>query len=452
MKILIFLLCFLLSACQMALDLPEPIIHKEIEKVSRFAEQRPVQLKGIGFDIPQGELYAVYPYWRFSFPNVNIGLWSCNYNMKYRYNKSQAFWNSGAISLYRFQQEFTGAVEDPLAEQGYDIVSVKQSVFDEANAKARSEIGLSATIVDLKMNICHLYNGFYKTSLGLSGGAAYIKIRWELFDILRRKKIAVIETDGIGQIDDPIENGVQMLIINAINNAAADLGRTKQFYDIVLGNTVLGYNDDEQQFSILEIETQRKVYKKTIKENFNFIRRAVLTVRTNGGHGSGFYINDEGYALTNYHVVGEAKNVIVTDFSGTSHQAEVIRVHKGRDIALIKVGVFDNPSIALNTSDKMEMMDKVYAIGTPLNEAQKVTVTEGIISNFRKSQKTDMSYIQASIPIAVGNSGGPLLDEFGNVIGVAVAATGNKMGTVYSRFIPIKDALKKLNIKMVKGH
>jgi S1-C subfamily serine protease len=63
-----------------------------------------------------------------------------------------------------------------------------------------------------------------------------------------------------------------------------------------------------------------------------------------------------------------------------------------------------------------------------------------------------MSYIQASIPLAAGNSGGPLLDEFGNVIGIAFAGVGDKTGTVYSRFIPIKDALKKLNINMVKAH
>ena len=451
--IFMLLLCCLLMACQTALDLPEPRSHSAIGKISRFIDKRPIQFQHADIDIPSGQLYAVYPYWRFSFPNVNIGLWSCNYNKKYRYNRSQAFWKSGALSLYRYEREFAMAVEEPLSDQGYDIVSAKQSVFDNGLAYARTEIGLSATIIDLKMNVCHLYNGFYKTSLGLAGGSAYVKVKWELFDTLRRQKLAIIETEGLGQIDDPIENGVQMLVINAVKNAAADLGRTQAFYDAtVLGKGHLEYDADAQKFAKLDIETRVKLYKKPLKENFNMIRRAVLTIRTNGGHGSGFYINDSGYALTNYHVVGDAKNVAVTDFSGTSHMAEVIRVHKGRDVALIKVDVFDNPAMVLNTTDKMEMMDQVYAIGTPLNEGQKVTVTEGIISNFRKPQKTGMSYIQASVPLAVGNSGGPLLDEFGNVIGIAFAGVGDKTGTVYSRFIPIKDALKKLNINMVKAH
>lgn len=453
MKRFIFVLCCLLGACQTALDLPEPVVHEEVVSVSKFTDKRPVQFQHADFDIPSGELYAVYPYWRFSFPNVNIGLWSCNYNKKYRYNRSQAFWKSGALSLYRYGREFALAVEEPLSDQGYDIVSSKQSIFDEREAYTRTEIGLSATITDLKMNVCHLYNGFYKTSLGLAGGSAYVKVKWELFDTLRRKKLAVIETQGAGQIDDPVESGVQMLVIEAVKNAAADLGRTQAFYDAtVLGKGNLDYDANEQHFAKLDIETRAKLYKKPLKENFNMIRRAALTIRTNGGHGSGFYINDEGYALTNYHVVGEAKNVAVTDFSGTSHMAEVIRVHKGRDVALIKVDVFDNPAMALNTSDKVQMMDQVYAIGTPINEGQKVTVTEGIVSNFRKPQKTGMSYIQASVPLAAGNSGGPLLDEFGNVIGIAFAGVGDKTGTVYSRFIPITDALKKLNINMVKAH
>lgn len=452
MKRFVFLLCFLLSACQMALDLPKPMFHDDIGPISRFIEKRPIQFQSATIDIPSGELYAVYPYWRFSFPNVNIGLWSCNYNKKYRYNRSQAFWKSGALSLYRYQREFSMAVEEPLMEQGYDIVSSNQSIFDKRTAYARTEIGLSATITDLKMNVCHLYNGFYKTSLGLAGGSAYVKVKWELFDTLRNNKLAVIETEGIGQIDDPIESGVQMLVIEAVKNAAADLGRTQSFYDVtVLGKNNLAYDSDEQKFTRLDIETNAKLYKKPLKENFNMIRRAVLTIRTNGGFGSGFYINDEGYALTNYHVVGDAKNVAVTDFSGTSHMAEVVRVHKGRDVALIKTDVFDNPKMTLNTFDKLKMMDKVYAIGTPLHEGQKVTVTEGIVSNFRKPQKTGMGYIQASIPIAAGNSGGPLLDEFGNVIGIAFGGVGNKSGTVYSRFIPITDALKKLNVKMIKA-
>lgn len=454
MKRLLFLLCFAVSACQMALDLPEPTIHQDVGQISAFTEKRAVQFQNVRFDIPTGELYAVYPYWRFSVPNVNVGLWSCNYNMKYRFNRSQAFWKSGKISLYRVQEALSEAVEEPLKNQGYDVVPLKQSAFDTGQAYARTELALAATITDLKMNICHLYNGWTLLHSGLTGGSAYVKVKWEVFDTLRRKTLATIETEGVGQIDDPAESGVQLLVVDAIKNAAEDLGRTKRFYSLaVKGAGNIDYDADEKKYPKMNIATRAKLYKKPIKENFNLIRRAVLTIRTNGGHGSGFYINEDGYALTNYHVVGEAKTVAVTDFSGTSHMAEVVRVHKGRDVALLKVEAFDNPVMSLKTTGKVEMMDKVYAIGTPLHESQKVTITEGIISNFRTVRKNDMSYIQASVPIAGGNSGGPLVDEFGNVIGIAVSILGDKeIGSVYSRFIPIEDALKKLNIKMTKAH
>lgn len=452
MKRFIFLLCFILTSCQTSLDLPEPVYHNEVKSVSPYIDKKPIQFSKIGFDIPTGELYAVYPFWRFSFPNVNVGLWSCNYHSKYRYNRSKGYWKSGKISFYRWKNEVTDAIETPLMEQGYDIVSNKEKAFEDIPEKTRAEIALAATIVDLKMNVCHLYNGFYKLPLGLIGGTAYIKVKWELYDTLRRKSLAIIENEGFGQIDDPETGGVQLLIIEALKNAAEDLGRTKKFYTIA----TQGYDgqevSSEQHFPLLTIETRAKTYKKPIKESFNFIRRAVLTIRTSNGHGSAFYINNEGYALTNYHVVGEAKNVVATDFSGTSHMAEVIRVHKNRDVALIKVDVFNNPSIPLK-KERVEMMDKVYAIGSPLSENQKLTVTEGIISNFRKNKKSELSFIQASVPLAGGNSGGPLLDEFGNVIGIAVSIMGNpQVGSVYSRFIPIQDALTKLNIKMAKPH
>lgn len=454
MKRFIFLFCLALGACQTSLDLPEPIQHDDVETVSPYTEKKAIQFAKVGFDIPTGELYAVYPFWRWSFPNVSIGLWSCNYNSKYRYNRSKDYWKSGKISLNRWQAEISEAVETPLIEQGYDIVSTKEEAFENISAKMRTQIALAATITDLKMNICHLYNGYYKTSVGLAGGSAYIKVKWELYDTLRKKSLGIIENEAIGQIDDPASGGVQLLIIDALRNAATDLGRTQKFYNLATkGADEDEYDEDEEIFPLLTIETNAKPLKKPIKETFNFVRRAALTIRTSSGHGSGFYINNEGYALTNYHVVGDAKSVAVTDFSGTSHMADVIRVHKTRDVALIKVNVFDNPVMSLKTKGSVKMMDKVYALGTPLHESQKLTVTEGIVSNFRTPRKTSMSYIQASVPLAGGNSGGALLDEFGNVVGIAFAIVGDPhIGSNYSRFIPIKDALDKLNIKMVKPY
>ncbi|MGN1063083.1 MAG: S1C family serine protease, partial [Alphaproteobacteria bacterium] len=336
---------------------------------------------------------------------------------------------------------------EALLKQGYDVVSDIGKIYVPKENLYRSELEFAASIIDLKMNLCHLYNGLVFMSMNQAGGSAYVKVKWEIYDPLRRKSLGTIITEGNGYVDVPVEGGVDNLILNAVREAAVNLGHSQAFYNMVTGKQS---DKDEEKLSAMEITSDMRPYNKPLKENFSFIRRAVLTVRTANGHGSGFYINNEGYALTNYHVVGEAKTVAVTDFSGTSHMAKVVRVHKMRDVALLKVDVFDNPVMALQLKHSPNELDRVYSLGTPLTEKLKVTVTEGIISTFRLPRKTGLSLIQASVPLAEGNSGGPLLDENGNVIAIAVSGIGNKSGTVYSHFIPIQDALRKLNIKMVK--
>lgn len=450
MKKILFLGLFFLSACQTALDLPEPFRHDEVAVVDKYAEKYPVQFSGIAFNIPSGEVYAVYPYWRFSFPNVNVGVWSCNLTSRYRFRRSEAMWKSNAVSLTKTMEEVINAIETPLTEQGYDIVTAHPLAFGETEKNARARIRFSAEIIDLKMNICHLYNGLTWSPFGMTGGSAYVKVRWELYDDILKKRLGTIETEGIGYVDNPTNGGNQILIVAALQEAAADLGRTQAFYQAILGDDQSIFSDEDDKFPLLEIMTKEKPHKKPLKKTFNLIRRGVVTIRTSSGHGSGFFINNEGYILTNYHVVGDAKSVAVKDFSGTSYMADVIRVHKTRDVALLKVDIFDNTAMSLFTNEKPDMLDTVYAIGSPLNEGLKTTVTEGIISNFRKRRKTDLAFIQASVPIAAGNSGGPLVDEFGNVIGITSQGSGDRKGTVYGYFIPIDDALRKLNIKMVK--
>lgn len=448
MKRLIAILAVFLCSCQTSLDLPKVHGNDEVGHIPTYTEMHPIRFTGIKFDIPVGELYAVYPYWRFSFPNVDIGIMSCNLSHRYRFGRSKAYWRPGSIPSWKWEKESNKFVEEPLLEQGYDIVTEIGKIYVPRENMYRSELEFAASIVDLKMNLCHLYNGLVFMDMSQVGGSAYAKIKWEIYDPLRRKSLGTITTEGIGYVDEPVQGGLDVLLLNTIEQAAINLGQNQKFYDIVVKGE--DASEKEEKHPYLEITTDKRPYNKPLKENFSFIRRAVLTVRTGAGHGSGFYINNEGYALTNYHVVGDAKTVAVTDFSGTSHMAKVVRVHKMRDVALLKVDVFDNPVMALQLKKQPKELDRVYSLGTPLSEGLKVTVTEGIISTFRYPRKTGMGLIQASVPIAAGNSGGPLLDEKGNVIAIAVSARGDRNGTVYSNFIPIRDALYQLNIKMVK--
>jgi len=187
-------------------------------------------------------------------------------------------------------------------------------------------------------------------------------------------------------------------------------------------------------------------YTSRINKHINDIRMGVITVVTKTGHGSGFFISQNGLALTNYHVVNDQKFIKVKVTTGREIIGEVIRRDKHRDIALIKVEEEMMPCLPISALEPNIGAD-VFAIGSPLKQTYSTTITKGILSAYRNYN--NLKFIQSDVNILPGNSGGPLLDESGNVIGVAVSGVTIKDSpTGLNFFIPIKEALNTLNIKV----
>ena len=161
------------------------------------------------------------------------------------------------------------------------------------------------------------------------------------------------------------------------------------------------------------------------------------------GLGSGFIISEDGYILTNAHVVAEFDdvNVRLAD-AKREFKAKVIGVDKRSDIALLKVEAKGLPTAKLGNSAKLEPGDWVAAIGSPFGFAN--TITAGIISAKGRSLPDEMyvPFIQTDVAVNPGNSGGPLLNLQGEVIGVnslIYSGTGGYMGVSFA--IPIEVAL-----------
>jgi S1-C subfamily serine protease len=170
-----------------------------------------------------------------------------------------------------------------------------------------------------------------------------------------------------------------------------------------------------------------------------------VTIELGNGHGSGFLISRDGYVLTNAHVVGEGKNVPVVFTNGLRISGRVLRVAKNRDVALVKVPIIADHILPISQKKPPIVLDTVYALGTPLKRGLQATLTKGVVSAHRKLRNEP--YIQADVAITGGNSGGPLLDESGNVVGITVASFVR--GQNLNLFIPIDDALKALNLDIV---
>jgi S1-C subfamily serine protease len=179
---------------------------------------------------------------------------------------------------------------------------------------------------------------------------------------------------------------------------------------------------------------------------------ATVTVLTGGGHGSGFVVSRDGLILTNHHVVGDARQVRVRFASGVQVDGTVLRRDARRDVALVRVPVTHDAPLPIRAAHA-RVGEEVYAIGTPLDEANAATVTRGIVSALRDDGPSGQ-LIQSDATIHGGNSGGPLLDRFGNVIGIAVAgqtdANTGQVAAGLNFFIPVGEALERLNLIPVR--
>ncbi len=139
------------------------------------------------------------------------------------------------------------------------------------------------------------------------------------------------------------------------------------------------------------------------------------------GLGSGVIVSENGYILTNYHVVSEADEIQVKLDSKRIYDAELIGVDPGTDIAVIKIAESGLPRATLGDSDRIQVGDVVFAIGNPLGVGK--TVTMGIVSATQRQEMRIIEngfedFIQTDAPINSGNSGGALVDAKGRLIGI----------------------------------
>jgi len=147
--------------------------------------------------------------------------------------------------------------------------------------------------------------------------------------------------------------------------------------------------------------------------------------------GSGFILTEDGYVVTNYHVIEDASAVSVILHDDTEYKAEVVGHDSTNDIAVLKVEAENLPAAALGSSAALNIGDMVAAIGNPLGELAS-TQTIGYVSGINREITTDntiISMIQTDAVINPGNSGGPLFNMYGQVIGITTAKYSGTTGS-----------------------
>lgn len=172
--------------------------------------------------------------------------------------------------------------------------------------------------------------------------------------------------------------------------------------------------------SLGNLSQQLNTLKASAGEDFSSIIdqavKSVVTIKTDIAQGTGFILTNDGYVVTNYHVVEGATAATIITYDGNNNRVTLVGYDKNMDIALLKIsGSFERLSLA--NSDNVQVGEKVIAIGNPLG--LQFSVSEGIVSALNREGNNGLPiYIQTDAALNPGNSGGPLISKDGKVIGI----------------------------------
>lgn len=213
-----------------------------------------------------------------------------------------------------------------------------------------------------------------------------------------------------------------------------------------------------QEKSLLEDEKNNiSVYDQANKSVVNITTRGIqyddffVHAYPTEGSGSGFVLNKEGYIITNYHVVENARELVTTLYNGQQYSTKLVGVDPNNDIAVLQIKIPPEKlyPCMLGTSQGLKVGQKVLAIGNPFGLDR--TLTTGIISSLGRTLKTESGrlvngIIQTDAAINPGNSGGPLLNSKGEVIGVnsaIISRVGQSSGIGFAIPINIVKSIVK---------
>lgn len=272
------------------------------------------------------------------------------------------------------------------------------------------------------------------------------EVKWSLFDKKQRKVVFEITTIGIGEGPEHSQKHYDDMYANAAKNLYAE----EDFINVIIsGEAPEDYSEElvlDDAVYVEMVELPEELSGAELIQRC--IESTVSIVRTDSKGGSGVVISQNGYVLTNLHVVGAEKHIEVIFNNGLKLHATTVRISDEYDVALLKIdmgtGYAAFPMALLDKHKKAAVGDDVIAIGTPLSLELGQSVTRGVISG--KREIDDVRHIQTDMKVNRGNSGGPLINEKGEVIGLMSWKVSGEGVEGLSFAVPIREATKAINL------
>jgi serine protease Do len=357
---------------------------------------------------------------------------------------------------------------DALVADGYDVVGSIDIAFDPEDEEQRAEYAVKGKVKDVQLDMCSSIPGSLYNFNSAPGerGQLYVAIDWSVYDYLKRTVVYKTRTEGYTKRNLPNQEGLSLMFMDAFEMAAHNLAADESFRALLVDNikpempdpfgreekwdSAPRQFDADEDVTLAPLPLSTQPFNKHADES----RKAAVTVQK-AGHGSGVFITKQGHILTNAHVVGDARKMrIIPAGPRRGLTAEVLRIDKARDVALLKLTEIPEGFTITTLPVRLDwpkVGEDVYAIGAPQDWKQlRDTITKGIVSAHRKNMKFDgirQNYLQCDVETHPGNSGGPLVDENGNLVGLDVMGVDqNGVGMGLNYFIPVQEALDRLGI------
>lgn len=408
-----------------------------IDPVKIKADVASLDLRPIGFTrvqttIPRGSIIG----------EAHFKTLTCWYDTKLHYDNDRKMLRSTAYNDIFFTI-FNG--------YGYNVVGNPNALF--ATAQSEPDLQVGASVNKIKGDLCRHVDSWSGKPDGNLSGTVKATVNWQIYDPARRRVIWQKDLEGTFTSPGPLIGDYDIFIQHAFADSANRLAADEGLRQILVQKPIR----EASVTAIPEITApsrlvpRQRLFTGSIDGQIDHLRSATVLIEMGEAHGSGFIIREDGLIVTNQHVVGMQRFVRVRLLSGRMVIGEVLNRDDRRDIALVKLEGTGYPVIPVRETP-VRVAEEVYAIGAPKFTSLSWTVTRGTISAYRQAEPPDMlDLIQSDVSTHGGNSGGPLLDRHGNLVGISVSGYSfdrQKTNASLNFFIPVLDGLQKLHLEL----
>lgn len=324
---------------------------------------------------------------------------------------------------------FDRIFREELKAEGFSAGGDPTNLFEDQGS---SDLQVGALITKLQIKVC-MNAGLIKYTLD---GAAAMDVEWQIYSVSQAKVLTRITTNGgltLRHADD-LNSGP--LITGAFADNVQRLTADQRFRKLVTAGPPTGNGSPAPALAAMRFTPGGRDVPIASAAN------GVVSIFAGAGMGSGVLISSEGYILTNHHVAGDSGQVRVRWADGSETIGDVVRADRRRDVALVRTSAPKTEALSIRHSPVV-LGETVFAIGTPLNKKYAGTLTRGVVSANRFFE--GQPWIQSDVAVDHGNSGGPLLDEKGRVLGLTDwRDQSDGMAHDLNFFVPIDDALRAL--------